>query len=160
MEYLQLIKEGHEKVMINVYNDMKNPQASITNRSITNLKKSIWFGLRSQSIRGIKMNFPNMYPENRLCPICERSQDTQEHVPLCNVMYFAHEEAYGLQSYRWTVEQQKEYVEVYKRYLELRAELIDPSNGSSLPGLHTGPVGPQAAHSGQTRGSSTDTEEG
>ena len=160
-EYLQLIKEGHEKVRINVYNDMKNPQAYITSKSITNLENSILFGLRSQSIRGIKMNFPNMYPENSLCPICERSLDTQEHVPLCNVLtsILPMKKHMDYSHINGTVEQQKDYVEVYKCYLELRDELIDPSNGSSLPGLHTGPVRPQAAHCGQTRGSSTATEE-
>ena len=35
-DYLQSLKEGNLKVMINEYNDMKCPQDYITSRSITN----------------------------------------------------------------------------------------------------------------------------
>ena len=72
--------------MINEYNDMKCPQDYIRSRNITNTEKSILFGLRSPSIRSIRMNFPNMYSENTLCPICERIQDTQVNLPLCTVL--------------------------------------------------------------------------
>ena len=71
--YLQTLKEGHDKVMNNVYQNMNNPQPYITCRSLTITEKSILFGLRSQSIRGIKMNFPTMFSENSLCPIYERT---------------------------------------------------------------------------------------
>ena len=149
-DYLQSLKEGHDKVMTNEYKDMKCPQDYITSRNITNTEKSILFGLRSQSIRGIRMNFPNMYSENTLCPICERSQHTQEHLPLCTVLtsILPSRKHMDYRHINGTVEQQQEYVKVYKRYLELRDELIDSSEGSSLPGLYTGPVRPQAANSG------------
>ena len=160
--YLQTLKEDHDKVMNNVYNNMNNPQPYITCRSLTNTEKSILFGLRSQSIRGIKMNFPNMFSENSLCPICERTQDTQEHLPLCPVLqsilpikkHIEYNHIFG------SVEQQSSYVKVYKLYLELRDELMDSKDSSSLPGLYSGPVRPQAARGGLARGSSTAAAEG
>ena len=84
--YLQSIKEDHEKVRTNVYDSLKYPQAYITTKTLTNVEKSILFGLRNHTIRSIKMNFSNMYSENSLCPICERSPDIQEHLPLCPVL--------------------------------------------------------------------------
>ena len=101
------------------------------------------------------MNFPNMYSENTLCPICERSQDTQEHLPLCTVLtsILPLKKHMDNSHINGTVEQQQEYVQVYKRYLELRDELIDSSEGSSLPGLYSGPVLPQAASTGRAIGS-------
>ena len=63
--YLQSLKESHDKVMINEYMDMKSPQSYVTSRSMTNTDKFILFALRSQSIRGIKMNFPNMHSKKQ-----------------------------------------------------------------------------------------------
>ena len=148
--YLQSLKEDHEKVRTNVYDSLKYPQAYITSKTLTNVEKSILFGLRSHTIRNIKMNFSNMYSENSLCPICERSPDTQEHLPLCPVLqsilplvkHIDYSHIHG------SVEQQKEYVQIYKQYLELRNEFMDASEGSCLPGLHTGPTRPQAARRG------------
>ena len=137
--------------MINEYMDMKIPQSYITSRSLNNTEKSILFALRSQSIRGIKMNFPNMYSENSLCPMCERSPDTQQHLPLCTVLTnsLPIEKHMDYTYINVSVEQQREYVQVYKRYLELRDQLMESSNSTSLPVLHTGPMRPLAASRGQ-----------
>ena len=106
--------------------NLKNPQKYIRSKILTNVEKSIWFGLRSETIGGIKMNF--------LCPICERSPDSQEHLPLCpllqSILPLEKHIEYSL--IHGSVEQQKEYVEVYKRYLEIPDELMDSSGGASL----------------------------
>ena len=97
------------------------------------------------------MNFANMYSENSFCPMCERRLDTQEHSALCPVLQsilslvkqieYSHKHG--------SVKQQKEYFQIYKRYLELRDDLIDSSEGFSLPGLHTCPMRPQTARHGE-----------
>ena len=145
--YLQSIKDGHDKVKTNVYDNLKNPQNYITSKILTNIEKSILFGLRSETIRGIKMNFSNMYSDNNLCPICERSPDSQEHLPLCPVLQsiLPLEKHIEYSHIHGSVEQQKEYVEVYKQYLEIRDELMDSSGGPCLPGPYAGPLRPQAA---------------
>ena len=107
------------------------------------------------------MNFSNMYSENNLCPIFERSPDSQEHLPLCPVLQsiLPLDKHIDYSHIHGSVEQQKEYVEVYKRYLEIRDELMDSSGGPSLPGLHAGPLRPQAARHGWARDCSTTTGE-
>ena len=97
------LKEDHDKVMNNLHTNMNNPQPYITCKSLNNTEKSIIFGLRSQSIRGFKIYFPNMFSENSLCPICERTQDTQEHLPLFPVLQsiLTYKEAYRIYSYIW-----------------------------------------------------------
>ena len=96
------------------------------------------------------MNFPNMYSENSLCPMCERSPDTQQHLPLCTVLtnILPNKKHMDYTHINGSLEQQREYVQVYKRYLELRHELMESINSRSLPGLHTGPMRPLAASRG------------
>ena len=93
------------------------------------------------------MNFSNMYSDNYLCPIYERSPDTQEHLPLCPVLQsiLQLEQQVEYSPIHGSVEQHLAYVEVYKQYLEIRDEFMDSKEGSSLPGLHIGPLRPQAA---------------
>ena len=111
--------------------------------------KSILFGLRSHTIQIIRMNFPNMYSENSLCPMCERSVDTQERLLLCTVL----QNILPLKNHieHGTVEQQHEYVKIYSCYLELWDKLMGSDDDSSLPGLYTGPMRPQAAGRGPPR---------
>ena len=53
-------------------------------------------------------------------------------------------------------EQQTEFLQVYKKYLKIQDKLLDLSGlASRLPGLHTGPVLPEAAYTGQTNRSNT-----
>ena len=82
--------------------------------------------------------------------MCERCPDTQQHVPLCTVLtnILPMKKHMDISHINGSLEQQKEYVQVYKRYLELRDELMESSDSSSLPGLHTGPMRPQAARRG------------
>ena len=45
-----------------------------------------------------------------------------------------------------TAHQQTDFIKIYEKYLKLRDELLeDTSEDSSLPGLYTGPVHPQAS---------------
>ena len=140
-------KVNHTKVKDNRYDNLERPQQYITCKSFTNTEVSILFGLRSRTIRGIKENFKTMYKENTLCPICERSPDTQEHVTQCKVLlgiqplniHINHDHIRG------SVDEQAQFVKTYKPYLKLRDELLkDSEESSSLPVLYTGPLRPQA----------------
>ena len=92
-----------------------------------------------------------MYSDNTLCPICERSIDSQNHliqckvlqdiIPLPNEVHFRDIEG--------SIDQQKAFIEVYEQYLALREELLEESETpSSLPGLYTGPLLPKAGSKG------------
>ena len=52
-----------------------------------------------------------------------------------------------------TPDQQTDFIRAYEGYLKIRDELLDSTGlGSSLPGLYTGPVLPQAASTGRASG--------
>ena len=153
---LELLKEGHSKVRENVYHGLKHPQPYLTDKSVTTQQRSVIFGLKSRSIRGIKTNFKSQYRDNTLCPICERCEDLQEHVGCCPVLLaikpqetpIVYKHIYG------SVVQQKEVAQQYIVYLQIRDELLAGETGesSSLPALYAGPVRPQAAtQQGQAR---------
>ena len=82
-----------------------------------------------------------MYPENTLCWVCERAEDSQEHIR-CNVLHdiLSLENAIQYEHINRHGDQQ-----TFERYLELQDKLQDnPSENFSLPGLYSGPVRPQA----------------
>ena len=88
-----------------------------------------------------------MYKDNSLCPICERSPDTQEHVTQCKILLSIKPLKYHINydHIRGSVEEQAQFVRMYKSYLKLRDELLqDSEESSSLPVLYTGPQRPQA----------------
>ena len=146
---LELIKETHSKVKENTYFGLKYPQKYLTDRSLTTLERSIIFGLKSRTIRGIKDNFKNKFADNTLCPICERYVDSQEHAICCPVL-LAKRPQVPNQQYKHiygNVKQQKEIAQVFIQYLKLRDELLadGTDQNSSIPGLYAGPVRPQAS---------------
>ena len=159
---LENLKEGHSKVRDNVYLDFKHIQPYLRNKNITNRQSSILFSLRSKTIRGIKANFPKLY-SSILCPLCETHKDTQENLLLCkvlqNILPLNTHIEYG--HMRGSNEQQTMFIQVYEKYLTIRDELLESSGlGSSLPGLYSGPVLPQAASTGRAVGSNATSPSG
>ena len=90
-----------------------------------------------------------------MCPVCEEHEDTQEHIFVCkvlqNILPLSKLSSHMTYTHmRGTTEEQTKFLQVYERYLVIREELLSSSGiDSSLPGLYTGPVLPQAAFSGQ-----------
>ena len=147
LQDLYQLQEGHSKVRDNIYNGLQKPTQYLVNRKISYRQASIMFALRSKTLRGIKNNFKIMYSDNTLCWVCERSEDTQEHLILCKVLLniLPLEKHIEYNHMSGTEEQQVNFIQTYKKYLELCDELQeDPDEGPSLPGLYSGPVPPQA----------------
>ena len=126
---------------------MDKPQGYLVDKSITNTQFSILFALRSHCVRGIKENFKQLYSQNTLCPVCERSIDTQSHVLKCQVLQnilpltenISYSDIYG------TTQSQIELVRVYEQYLVLRDKILeDTEDQVSLPVLYAGPKRHQA----------------
>ena len=145
--YLEDIKIGHSKVRENKYLSFQKPQQYLTSKMFSNKQCALMFAIKSKTVRGIKVNFRNMYSDNTLCPICEQSIDSQNHliqckvlqdiIPLPNEVHFSDIEG--------SIDQQKAFIEVYEKYLALRDELLEESETpSSLPGPYTGPLLPKA----------------
>ena len=153
---LEALKEKHSKVRENKYVGLKFPQEYLTDKTLTNQERSILFGLRSKTIRGIKLNFKNQYAENTLCPVCERFEDDQEHVGCCSVLLNIRPQETHLnyQNIYGNVQQQKEVAMMYIQLLQLRDELLagGTDQSYSIPGIYAGPVRPQASsRQGQAR---------
>ena len=147
LQDLYQLQEGHSKVRDNIYNGLQKPTQYLVNRKISYRQASIMFALRSKTLRGIKNNFKKMYSDNTLCWVCERSEDTQEHLILCKVLLniLPLETHIEYNHMNGTEEQQINFIQTYEKYLELRDKLQeDPDEGPSLPGLYSGPVRPQA----------------
>ena len=145
------LKESHSKVSHNIYNGLQKPTQYLLNRKISYRQASILFALRSRTLRGITNNFKKMYPDNTLCWICERAEDSQEHVLSCNVLLdiLPLQNPIQYEHINGTEEQQVQFIQTFDRYLELRGELQEnPSEGLRLPGLYSGPVRPQAGSTG------------
>ena len=140
-------KNSHSKVSQNQYTDMDKPQGYIVEKNTTNTHVSILFALRSRSIRGIKTNFQHLYSHNTLCPICERSIDTQEHLIQCKVLLdiLPLTENISYSDLQGSTQRQVEFVRIYEQYLTLRDEILeDTASEVCLPVLHTGPKRHQA----------------
>ena len=147
---LQKIKNSHSKVKENVYSNMKHPQTYFTNKNISFRQSSIIFALRSRTLRGIKNNFKKMNLHNTLCPLCERLEDTQQHVLYCKVLQdcLPHTISPQYEHLNGDPNQQAAFIKVYEKYLIRRDQLLEEAGeDTSLPGLYTGPVRPLAAPS-------------
>ena len=66
---LELIKEGHYKVMESVYVGLQGPQAYHTDKLVTLQERSVIFALKSRTIMGTRNNVKNQFSKNTLCPI-------------------------------------------------------------------------------------------
>ena len=120
------------------------------------------FSLRSMTLRCIKANFPKMY-SSILCPLCEKCEDTQNHILLCKVLQdiLPNTSHIVYEHMRGSEEQQTEFLKLYERYIKIRDELLDGSTiGTSLPGLYSGPELPQAAPTGLSAGSGATSTSG
>ena len=144
---LERTKYTHNKVNKNTYVNMDKPQGYIIDKSITNTQCSILFALRSHCLRGIRENFKQLYSQNTLCPICERSIDTQSHILDCQVLQdilpltenVSYTDIYG------TTQSQIKLVRIYEQYIMLRDEILEDTDPQvSLPVLYTGPKRHQA----------------
>ena len=146
---LEILKAGHSKVRENIYSGLLGPQVYLTDRSVTTQQRSVIFGLKSRTLRGIKHNFKTQYPENTLCPLCERFEDTQEHVGCCPVLLDIkpQEKPGPYQQIYGSVQQQKEFTNIYIQLLQLRDKLLEggTDQSTSLPAIYAGPVRPQAS---------------
>ena len=141
---LDQIKATHTKVQNNYYKNMDKPQEYLTSKLFSNQQCFLIFAMKSKTLRGVKANFKNLYSDNTLCPLCERSIDTQEHIAHCQVLKncIAGENVINYSHLTGTLEQQSSFIASYEKLLEVRDELLleasDPV--SSLPGLYSGPL--------------------
>ena len=76
------LQKKHSKVKDICYNSFRIQNYMTTHR-LNNDEVSLLFSLRSRTVRDIKLNTPSIYITNKMCPLCEQCDDTQEHCLKC-----------------------------------------------------------------------------
>ena len=82
-KYLLAEKGKREKVKYVEHNDMKM-ETYLCPSDMTTQEAKFLFLLRTKMV-DVKVNFKNMY-QDKMCPFCKSSEDTQEHVLECSFL--------------------------------------------------------------------------
>ena len=140
---LDQIKVTHTKVQNNQYLNMDKPQDYLTSKLFSNQQCFLIFATKSHTLRGVKANFKNMYSDNTLCPLCERSIDTQDHIAHCLVLKNCVREDISIDytHLTGTLEQQASFIASYEKLLEARDELLSEAE-PAYQGFILGPCTP------------------
>ena len=93
--------------------------------------------LRSQCVRGIRMNFKNMYKNSFFCPLnCNtvQEQDSQEHILACSKL----SEGFNLkvsEFFSKEITAQAKLAKVFGKLMKKQELLLEPpDSNTSLPG--------------------------
>ena len=102
-------------------------------------KKDLNCWYKKQNNQRNKTFFKSQYAENTLCPICERVEDTQEHVGCCPVLLGNKPQATlpMYQNIYGDVYQRKEMAQIYLQLLQLCDELLEggTDQSTSIPAI-------------------------
>ena len=109
---------------------MDKLQEYLTSKLFSNQQCFLIFAMKSKTVRGVQANFKNLYSDNTLCPLCERSIDTQEHITHCQVLTncIAGENVINFSHLTGTLEQQSSFIASYEKLLEVRDELLSEAS--------------------------------
>ena len=153
-ESLNATLETHTKVKHIKYENNGKPQSYLTDKHFSNTECQVLTMLRSQTVRGIRMNFRGMFGDT-LCPLCKTNSDTQEHISKCHeILKIAPNVSDAKFSDVFSnVTKQKEVVRKYLVALKIRDSLLGDESQHSLPGLfNTGPTLARTDRTGHGRG--------
>ena len=97
--------------------------------------------LRTQTVRGIRSDFGNLYSD-KMCPLQCGDVDTLQNILTCKVL-LQHHSTKDITSrniryedvYKTDIMTQKQVTELYKQLIEVRSEILQ-----SVPVTETGPV--------------------
>ena len=136
---LMSMLDNHKKVKHVKYVNNGRPQAYLTSKDFSNLECQVLTMLRSQTLRGVRMNFSSMYGGENLCPLCHEEPDTQEHILTCHKILEREPELrnkkYQPNDIFGKEYDQKEIVLAYIKALKVRDSMVLNENEHSLPGL-------------------------
>ena len=79
-------KEKHSKVKDIVYSDLIKAQSYLCSAKLSNKQTAMLVNLRSRCVRGFKKNFSTAFTGNLMCPLCQQTEDTQEHALSCHII--------------------------------------------------------------------------
>ena len=98
----------------------------LTSKLLSNKQCSLVFALKGKKVWGVKDNFQNMYSNNTLCSVCERSTDTHNQVIQCKILQdiMPCTKLVQYSDIEGSLEQQKAFIETHEKYLSLRDEIL------------------------------------
>ena len=81
-EDLKDVQKTHSKIKNIEYTEFKR-QGYMNNTKMSFDEKSLLFKLRSRTVIDIKCNIKTFSQNDKMCPLCMKSEDTQEHCMEC-----------------------------------------------------------------------------
>ena len=139
VKYLKEKQSTHKKVE-QLYYKALEAQEYITSKHVNKKEAVILVALRSQTVRQVKQNFHNQLINDKMCPLCNKFEDTQKHCMECEKLLTVRSDFNEHIQYNHingSLEQQKEVAALYVALLAAREGLLLTD---SLPGTHnTGP---------------------
>ena len=141
-------KEKHSKVKDIAYTDLEKPQSYLCSSKFSNKQTAMLVNLRSKCTRGFKKNFATAYTGNIMCPLCEQTEDSQEHVLNCHVlkehMSDEHKLAAAKATYAdiyGTIEEQQNIASVFLSAVHTRERLLEPQEPADQGNVLDPPTG-------------------
>ena len=135
-EDLKTLQTKHSKVKEIVYKEY-TCQGYIKNSKFKCEESTILVALRSKTVRDIKSNIRSFSQNDSLCPLCLKSEDTQEHVLECprlkNVIKPTQKHILYNQIYSQSESEQQAIASLFLTILETRNRLLE----EGLPGTKT-----------------------
>ena len=81
-ENLKNVQKTHSKIKDIQYDKFKK-QEYLTNKSFSYNGASMLFALRSKTVKDIKCDMKSFSQNDKMCPLCLKTEDTQEHCMEC-----------------------------------------------------------------------------
>ena len=135
-ENLKNVQKTHSKIKDIQYDKFKK-QEYLTNKMFSYEEASMLFALRSRTVKDIKCNMKSFSQNDKMCPLCLKTEDTQEHCMECPKLKHLQNKSNNQIQYNHifskTEQEQKAVTNLFLRIFETRQSLIQ----EGLPGTET-----------------------
>ena len=135
-ENLKNVQKTHSKIKDIQYDKFKK-QEYLTNKMFSYEEASMLFALRSRTVKEIKCNMKSFSQNDKMCPLCLKTEDTQEHCMECPKLKHLQNKSDNQIQYNHifskSEQEQKAVTNLFLRILETRQSLIQ----EGLPGTET-----------------------
>ena len=137
-EYLKTLKKEHSKMKNLIYEKLEL-QPYLIEPIFNEESRNLLLRLRTRTVNGIKADFKGIYRE-LLCPLGCDEKDTLENILSCKVLISHHKTkqlCHGPILYEdifsKNIKKQKEATELFRKYIELRNEIISQPVAGLVP---------------------------
>ena len=141
LEYLKNKQKEHSKIK-NIEYDKLETQKYMVDPKFANKEVNMLHALRSRSTN-VKINFRTKFQNGLLCPLCQKTEDSQPHMLDCselNKRFKTEEVGMGKIKYEdifADLSKQKEAAYLYLKLFEIRNQLLDKNLQNLDPSTST-----------------------